>query len=85
MENEGNSNPLCDEPKNLDNLPGDVYRCEVHGRYVNVKKSDTTSDSFITIQEVLVNQEPTSKYIIVHNNNIHEKFLHFDWLRAVEF
>ena len=62
LENEGNSNPLCGEPANLDNLSRYVYRCELYGRYVNVKKTDIPAATLLVILEVLVNKEPTSKY-----------------------
>lgn len=62
LENEGNSNPLCGEPKDLSNLPGHTYRCELYGRYVNVKKSAIPRVHILVVQEVLVNQEPTSMY-----------------------
>ena len=63
LENDGNSNPLCGEPADLDNLSRYVYRCELYGRYVNVKKTVIPA-SLLAIQEVLVNKEPTSKYTL---------------------
>ena len=60
LENDGNSNPLCGEPADLDNLSRYVYRCELYGRYVNVKKTDIPAASLLVILEVLVNKEPTT-------------------------
>ncbi|CAB4012629.1 Hypothetical predicted protein [Paramuricea clavata] len=60
LENEGNSNPLCGEPKDLSNLPSHVYRCELYGRYVNVKKSEIPTVYILSLQEVFVNKEPTT-------------------------
>ncbi|CAB3988800.1 Hypothetical predicted protein [Paramuricea clavata] len=60
LENEGNSNPLCGEPKDLSDLPRHVYRCELYGRYVNVKKSNIPTVYILILQEVFVNKEPTT-------------------------
>lgn len=65
MENNGNSNPLCGEPKDLNNVPRYKYRCQLYGRYVNVKKSDIPVENVLALQEVIVNEELNSMFSVI--------------------
>ncbi|CAB3990373.1 partial [Paramuricea clavata] len=55
----GRTNPLCGEPKNMNNIPKHTFRCERYGRYVTVKKTDIPVQYHLIFLEVLVNKEPT--------------------------
>jgi hypothetical protein len=58
----GKTNPLCGEPKNMNNIPKHTFRCEQYGRYVTVKKTIIPAIQYhLIFLEVLVNKEPTRK------------------------
>lgn len=61
MTNFGNTNELCGEPVDLTN-EFHVFRCEIYGRYINIKKSNQPLLYPVSLAEVIVNAEPTSKY-----------------------
>ena len=39
-----------------------VFRCEIYGQYINVKKTNRPVLYGLGIAEIIVNAEPTSKY-----------------------
>jgi hypothetical protein len=63
MKNHGNTNELCGEPVDMTTIPTHVFRCELYGRYINVKKTNQPVPYLLAIAEFIVNAEPTSKYI----------------------
>ena len=58
----GKTNPLCGEPKNMNNIPKHTFRCELYGRYVTVKKTYPPIEYPLILLEVVVNKEPTRKF-----------------------
>lgn len=57
----GTTNPLCGEPTDLDSIPKYIFRCEIYGRYVTIKKANIPAASPLIFLEVMINKEPTSK------------------------
>ena len=62
MKNFGNTNERCGEPVNMDTVESHVFRCEIYGRYINLKKANKPVLHCLAISEIMVNTEPTSKY-----------------------
>jgi hypothetical protein len=58
----GKTNPLCGEPKNMDNIPKHTFRCELYGKFVTVKKANPPVQYGLVLLEVMVNKEPTRKF-----------------------
>ena len=61
MTNLGNTNELCGEPVDLSTVDFHVFRCEIYGQYINIKKSNQPALYPVSLAEVIVNAEPTSK------------------------
>ena len=58
--NFGNTNELCGEPVDMNNKPSHVFRCEIYGRFINLKKTNTPVLYGLAIREIMINVEPTS-------------------------
>ena len=57
----GKTNPLCGEPKNMNNMAKHTFRCALYGRFVTVKKTNIPVQYHLVFLEVMVNEEPSGK------------------------
>ncbi len=58
----GKTNPLCGEPKNMNNMFKHTFRCALYGRFVTVRKTNIPVQNCLVFLEVMVNKEPSSKF-----------------------
>ncbi len=61
-ENSGNTNERCGEPVDMSAKPSHVFRCEIYGQHINLKKTNKPVLYTLAIHEIIVNVEPTSEY-----------------------
>ena len=47
----------------MDNKPSHVFRCEIYGQYINVRKTNKPVQFSLAVLEIIVNAEPTSKSV----------------------
>ena len=69
-DNGGITNPQCGEPQNMNSVPKHVFRCELYGKVVTVKKDNAKAANRLALLEVMVNKEPSRKLV---NTNQREK------------